>query len=437
MEFNRKILSFLKQWKEKKGRKPLIVRGARQVGKTSALFLFGKKYFQDIIHINLEKIEHSRLFPGEVSLEEFEKIVNLSFGKPLKERQTLLFIDEIQEKPYLIKLLRFFFEERPNLHVVAAGSLFEVKLKEEDLSLPVGRLEFAYLYPLDFFEYLQAIGEEKMFIFLKNYDFKEKIPTGIHQQLLSFFYDYVLIGGMPEAVKIYAQTRNLQELNPFYSNLFTSFKDDVYKYSSLSKSRYLTFVLEQAPLFAGLSVTYEKFAGSNYRSREISSAFETLSQAMLLYQVRATKSSKLPLFPQQKKPPKVIFLDMGMVNFQMGIQGEYSKVKDLNFFYQGRIAKQVVAQQLFSSVFTSPAKIFYWYKATTSQAEVDFCLTHHGKILGIEVKSGSTGRLRSLFEFLKTVEDSKALRIYSGEFAKKDKVVSLPFYLLPRWQDIF
>lgn len=441
--FYRKIIDNLKDWKDKKQRKPLILRGARQVGKTSAVLLFGQKYFSNTIHINLEKPEHGRLFRSQLSLNEFEKIINVHFGQPLVAGKTLLFIDEIQESPWLVNLLRFFREEKPGLHVLTAGSLFEVKLKEKSLSLPVGRVEFNWLYPLDFFEYLEARGEKNLLEFLKKVDLKEKIPPGLHQQALSLFYEYALIGGMPEAVKVFTETNDLNKVNSLYSNLLTSIGDDVYKYSSLAKSKYLTFVLEQTPSFAGLPVTYEKFGGSNYKSREMNEAFGVLSKAMILYQIRATKSSQLPLVPQRKKPPKLLFLDVGLVNFQMGIQPEYSHLKELADFYQGRISEQIVGQQLLASFIDTPAKIYYWYKKTGSQAEVDFCLNYQGQPLGIEVKSGVKGRLRSAWEFLKTTQAKTVIRVYSGQLKMEEvkfkekaaNFISLPFYLFLRWQE--
>lgn len=436
MEFNRGIIKYLELWRNKKERKPLIVRGARQVGKTSAILLFAKKYFPNLIYINLEKAEHGRLFNQELSLDEFKKIINVHFGKSLSPGNTLLFIDEIQESPYLIKLLRFFYEDMPSLHVISAGSLFEVKIREKGISLPVGRVEFVYLYPLDFFEFLEAIREIKTIKFLNNFDFKDKIPFSLHDKFLKLFYEYVLIGGMPEAVKIYAQTKNIQEVNLVYSNLLTSLKEDIYKYSSLSSGKYLSFILDQAPLFAGQSITYAKFAGSDYKSREIHKSFDTLSLALIINQIKATKSSSLPLIPKQKKSPKLIFLDVGLVNYQMGIQKEFINLKDLNSFYQGRIAEQVVGQQLLSSFTQDPANIYYWYKKSPSEAEIDFCLTFQSQTIGIEVKSGAAGRLKSAYQFIKTVENSHVLRVYSGEFKKTKNITSLPFYLLPRWQEI-
>lgn len=435
MDFDRKIGNFLVNWSRKKERKPLILRGARQVGKTRAVIQLGKK-FEHFIHINLEKIEHSRLLPEGTTLSDFEKTVTLAFGQPLADGKTLLFIDEIQEAPHLVKLLRFFYEDRPGLHVVAAGSLFEVKLKEEALSFPVGRVEYAFLGPADFFEFLGAVGEKKLLELLASFDFKEKIPAGVHEKAMSLFGDYAVVGGMPEAVEVYSRSRSVAEVNNVYSNLFTSFKDDVYKYASLARGKHVGFVLEQAPLFAGLSVSYEKFAGSAYKSREMHLAFDLLEKAMLVKQARATKSRNLPLVPKLKKPAKLIFLDAGLVNFQMGIQNELIKVKDLTDFYQGRIAEQIVGQQLMSSFMSSPPELFYWYGGEKSEAEVDFCLTSGGRVVGIEVKSGKRGRMRSAGEFMKATGSGKVIRVYGGEFNRDREIVSLPFYLVPRWREV-
>jgi len=160
--FNRRIINYLASWKDKKARKPLILRGARQVGKTSAILMFAKKHFKNIVYLNLEKIEHLNLFKEKISLEDFEKIIQIKFHQKIIPQDTLIFIDEIQNSPSLIKLLRFFYEERPDIYVVAAGSLFQAKIEREGLSLPVGRIEYAYLYPLDFFEYLEARKENEL-----------------------------------------------------------------------------------------------------------------------------------------------------------------------------------------------------------------------------------------------------------------------------------
>lgn len=434
MDFKRKIEGYLLTWKNKKGRKPLIMRGARQVGKTATLTAFAK-HFPNFIHINLEKPEHARLFSQEVSLAEFEKIINLSFGKSLTDN-TFLFIDEIQEIPSLLKLLRFFYEEKPQITVAAAGSLFEVRLKDIEQSLPVGRVEYCFLYPLDFLEFLEAINEKNLAGFIHNFNLQDKIPRAIHERLLSLFNDYTLIGGMPEAVKIYLATKDIKVVNEIYSNLFLSFRDDVYKYSNLTKAKYVNFVLEQAPLFAGTTITYEKFASSAFKSREIAHSFDILQKAMLVYQVRGTKSSEFPLIAQRKKPPKVLFLDIGFVNYLMGVQSQYLAITDLTGLYRGRIAEQIVGQTLLASYQHTIANLYYWYAKSGSQAEVDFCLPYNGKIIGFEVKSGVAGKLRSAHSFINKVKNGVIIRVYSGEFKKERSLISIPFYLLPVWQKI-
>lgn len=439
--FSRKIIHYLIEWKNKKGRKPLVLRGARQVGKTTAVLMFGKKYFKNVIYLNLENIEHLRLFRGEISLDDFEKIIQIKFHQKIVPDETLVFIDEIQNSPSLMKLLRFFYEEKPNIHVIAAGSLFQAKIEREGFSLPVGRIEYAYVYPLDFFEYLEAREENELLNYLKFISFEETIPEAIHQEALRHFYEYTMIGGMPEVVKLYIEERNTDKLKSIYSSLFTSYSEDVYKYSSLANAKYLSYVIEQAPLFAGTTFTYEKFGGSNFRSREMSAAFDTLEKVMLVYQVQATKSKEIPLIGQRKRPKKLLYLDVGLVNYRMGVQEEFINLKDLNDFYRGRIAEQVVGQNMLAQFTNHIPIILYWAKGKREgAAEVDFCLQVKGAILGAEVKSGGTGRLRSLYSFADAVKNRQLVRIYSGHLKKEKvelagrnyKLTSIPFYLISR-----
>ena len=444
--FNRKIIKFFENWKNRKDRKPLILRGARQVGKTVSVHLFGQKFFKDLIWINLEDPEQERLFRDDsLSLEDFEKIIQLKFGKFLKEGETLLFIDEIQNSIPLMKLLRFFYERRPLLHVIAAGSLLEVKLKKGGFSFPVGRVEYAYLYPLDFFEFLEARGKEEIVNYLKTVTQKSVIPSSIHEMALKHFYEYLMVGGMPEVVKTYKTEKNFSALNRIYNSLLTSYHEDIFKYSSEAKSKYLAHCLENIPLFAGQTVTYEHFAGSTFKSREISEAFEILEKVMLLYRAMGTKDFALPLIPKRKKPPKLIFLDVGLSNYCLGIRDKLIEVKELNEFFRGTVAEQVVGQHLLTLDEENPPKIYYWYRDSPgSTAEIDYILTLSGKIVPIKVKSGKTGRLRSLREFAKISGIKEAIRIYSGQL-KKEKVkindvefnlISLPFYLLPHLKQI-
>ena len=443
--FPRKIIPYLVEWKNKKDRRPLVLRGARQVGKTSAVLMFGKRYFKSILHLNLENIEHQRLFREEISLNDFEKIVQIILHQRIIPGETLIFIDEIQNSPSLIKLLRFFYEQRPDVHVIAAGSLFQAKIEREGFSPPVGRIEYAYLYPLDFFEYMEARGEVNLLNLFRSFSSKDKIPEAIHREGLKHFHEYTMIGGMPEVIKIYNESQDIDILKPVYSSLFTSYAEDVYKYSSLANAKYLSYVIEQGPLFAGTTITYDKFSGSNYRSREMGTAFNTLEKVMLVYQIQATKSKELPLIPQKKRPKKLLFLDVGLVNHRMGVQEQFINLKDLNDFYGGRVAEQVVGQNILSQFTHHFPSLLYWAKGKQEgSAEVDYCFQLKGKIFGLEVKSGSSGRLRSLFSFADTVNNHQLMRIYSGPFKKeiiefkqiKYELTSIPFYLIPLILDI-
>ncbi len=407
--------------------------------------MFEKKHFENTIQINLENIEHQRLFREDISLDDFERIIQIKFHQKIIPGKTLVFIDEIQNSSSLVKLLRFFYEDRPDVHVIAAGSLFQAKIEREGFSLPVGRVEYAYVYPLDFFEYLEAREESELLAFLKSVDPGERIPEAIHQEGLRLFNEYSMLGGMPEVVNSYIENRDIDSLKPIYSSLFTGYAEDVYKYSSLAKAKYLTHVIEQAPLYAGTTITYDKFGGSNFRNREMGEAFSTLEKIMLVYQVHATKSREIPLTAQRKRPKKLIFLDVGLVNHRMGIQDQFMDLRDLNDFYRGRIAEQVVGQNILAQFMNSTPIILYWAKGRQEgSAEVDFCLQSKGEILGIEVKAGGSGRLRSLFSFADTVQDHRLLRIYNGHL-KKEKVhfnkieyelLSVPFYLSPRILDL-
>lgn len=439
--FNRDILTYLEKWRLKNGRKPLVLRGARQVGKTYAVTAFAKQHFENFMYINLEKSEHYELFKETNTVAEFEQIADVVFKTKIIPGKTLVFIDEIQNTPNLIALLRFFYEERPELHVIAAGSLLEVKIKQEGMSMPVGRVEYAYVYPLTFFEFLGAIGEKRLLDFLKNIVPQEIIPPAIHKRALKLFYDYTLVGGMPEIVALYSKKSSQEELNSTYSSLLTAYAEDIFKYSSSAQVKYLRHVLEQAPYFAGERITYAKFGGSGFKSREMSEAFDVLEKTMLVRQINATKSLGMPLVGQKKSAKKLLYLDSGFVNFKNNIQTEYIKLTDLNDLYRGKIAEQIVGQNIIASGLHSEQHIFYWAKEKpNSSAEVDFCIAHAGKVIGIEVKSGHSANLKSLFVFAQSVEKSSLVRIYSGQMkkevissaGKKHELLSLPFYLANR-----
>lgn len=443
--FQRDITNYLKRWKNSKGRKPLILRGARQVGKTTAVKMFGEKEFDNSIGINLEKSKDFELFKNVTTIDDFKKTIEIAYGKQLIPGKTLLFIDEIQNTPNLIELLRFFYEDLPELHIIATGSLLEVQIEKQGLEMPVGRIEYAYLHPLTFFEFLNAVGEVKLFEFLKKIDMEKTIPDGIHLKALKLFNEYALIGGMPEIVARHIRKDGQEKMTATYFSLLTAYGEDIYKYASQADVKYISYALEQAPYFAGERITYNKFGGSLYKSREMSEAFATLEKAMLLTQVRATKSIQIPLVGGGKRAKKLLYLDVGLVNFKNEIQSKFLGIKDLSDIYRGKIAEQVVGQNLIASEINRKQTIYYWgQNKSGSSAEVDFCLVQNGNIFGIEVKSGNSFKLKSLFSFGSKIKDAKLVRVYAGElkqeevkyFNKKYKLLSVPFYLVNRIIDL-
>jgi len=443
--FQRNIINYFKKWKNSEGRKPLVLRGARQVGKTTAVKIFGQEEFDNFVSINLENAQDFEIFKKVTSVKEFQKIIEIVYKKQLIPGKTLLFIDEIQNAPNLIELLRFFYEELPELHLIATGSLLEVQIEKQGLEMPVGRIEYAYLHPLTFFEFLTAIDETRLLDFLKTVSPRETIPEGIHTRASKLFNEYALVGGMPEIINRYIQKDNWERMIVAYNSLLTAYGEDIYKYASRAEVKYIRYVLEQAPYFAGEKITYNKFGGSLYKSREMSEAFTTLEKAMLLTQIRATSSTEIPLIPQEKRAKKLLYLDVGLVNLKNETQTKLLGTQDISDIYRGKIAEQIVGQNLLAGKINKKQVLYYWgQNKSGASAEVDFCLIQDGNIFGIEVKSGHSFKLKSLFSFGTKVKHAQLIRVYAGElkyeeikyFGKKHKLLSVPFYLINRVLDL-
>ncbi|UCH96674.1 MAG: ATP-binding protein [Candidatus Aminicenantes bacterium] len=444
--FNRDILKFFDRWYRKRRRKPLVIRGARQVGKTVAITLFGQKNFKDVIVLNLEKDEFSSMFQRLMPISELVQLIQLRTGKKIIPGSTLLFIDEIQNSQIAMTQMRYFYEELPQLHVMAAGSLLEVKIKKEGFSFPVARVEYCYMYPVTFYEFLEAIGDTETLEYIKNLDYKSRVPEEIHSVLLKKYYEYVIVGGMPEAVAEYIESRSFIDLNPIYESILTGFKDDVYKYASKAKVPYLQHVIEHSPKFAGKTIKYENFGESGFRSREMKDAFDVIEKAMIVKRVYSSNSIRAPIIENQKKSPKIIFLDSGLVNYSLGVREDLFITSDLNIVFQGQIAEQIVGQTLQTLSHARLYDFSYWFRdSKNSLAEIDFLTQWKSRIIPIEVKSGKTGHLKSMRLFMNQSRTPAALRFHSGNLLIQDierpdgstyKFISLPFYLVHRLQEI-
>ncbi len=433
----RNIEKHLAHWKESPIRKPLIIRGARQVGKTSVVREFGKNNFTHVIEINLEKNDHFHMFDQSRSIQDFLQRAGVLFDTNIEEGHTLLFIDEIQQSSHVMGLLRFFAEEKPGLHVIATGSLMESRMTKVP-SVPVGRVEYMYLYPLTFFEYLEAKGKDILSQELHAVTVGNRITD---EALVSdLFAEYLRIGGMPEVVANFVLRHDYRQTKEILARLRTAYIDDITKYAkSISERKYLELVITYAPKIAGGLFTYENFGGSAYRSREMSEAMSTIEQVRLLTQVKAVNSAQLPLFFKEKRPKKMLWLDVGMVN------ETNNYVPDMMMgTYQGKIMEQIVGQLLIADGMKQPMELGYWSRnRDEGSAEVDFCFQYGDHVVGLEVKSGSTQEMKSLFSMKDLGGDQvipvrvswNKLGMESYAFhGKKYRILSLPFYLLERWR---
>jgi len=410
--FGREIVKYLIEWMDSPERKPLVLRGARQVGKTTAVNIFSKN-FDVYLSLNLEKKEDARLFERNLPVKELFQSILLHKNIRYKKGKVLLFIDEIQSSPSAVSMLRFFYEEMKDLHIIAAGSLFEIMLERKHISFPVGRVEYRFMHPLTFKEFLKAIGETQAV------DLLNTIPAPAYglTKLYKLFHAYSLVGGMPEVVNNYARSKDITALSPVYQSLLTSFSDDVSKYArNNTMSGIIKHCIEHAPFETGKRIKFAGFGNSNYRSREIGEALRILEKAMLLYLVYPATKTKIPVIPDKKKSPRLQFLDIGLLNYASGLQQYFFQYDDLLSFYKGILAEQIAGQEMMAldaGLFVKPA--FWVREKKQSQAEVDFLYRFKEYVIPVEIKSGKEGKMRSLHQFMDYSEHPYAVRLYSGE----------------------
>ena len=438
--FKRKILKKLEAWKKSNLRKPLILRGARQVGKTTIVNEFGLQY-DNYLYFNMEKSENVKLFEMEIPLDDLVTTLFASVGKTQKPGQTLIFIDEIQNSPKTIALLRYFYEQRPDLHVIAAGSLLE-NLIDVKVSFPVGRVQYLALRPCSFYEFLGAIDKNELLAILSQ---KPELTVAFHEQLMHQFNQYAIIGGMPEAIQQYAETKDVVAIEDVYETLVQAYKDDAEKYVVGNKlTDTVRFILSYGWAFAGETITLGNFANSGYKSREVGDAFRLLEKAMLLELVYPVSSTQMPVIPETRRMPKLIWFDTGLVNYQAGIRSEIIGSTDMVDAWRGHIAEQITAQELLALEDRVGQHRAFWAKPNNG-AEVDFIISHNSKLYPIEVKSGVNSHLRSLQVFMDNSNVDVAIRIWSKPYSvdeiktvngKAFKLVNLPFYLIGRIHDI-
>jgi len=416
---NRNVINSLHYWSKQKKRKPLVLRGARQVGKTTLINEFGRN-FGVYLTLNLEEPEHIQLFDSYTNMDNLLSGIYLVNGVQRKEVPTLLFIDEIQNSPRAVSLLRFFYEKTPWLYVIAAGSLLET-LIDRQISFPVGRVEYLAVHPCSFNEFLGAVGNTE----LQEAQYEGEIPESVHQIIINFFNQYTLIGGMPEVVADYAENKDILFLGKIYKSLLSGYRDDIEKYATTSTLRHiLRHILKIGWNYGAQRIKFERFGESDYRSREVGEAFRLLEKTMLLEMVYPFGGYKVPIIPELKRSPKLFWLDTGIVNYVAGIQKEVFNVRDISDVWRGKIAEHIVGQELISNEDNFSVQRNFWMRnARNSEAEIDFVLQHNSLLIPVEVKSGHNSRLRSLHLFMDEVNHQTAVRIWSGKMSI-DKVTT-------------
>lgn len=432
---NRLKIETLKKWKSSNNRKPLILRGARQVGKTTLVKNFAENYIQ-FIYLNLERESDLQFFKDYHRIDELIDAIFLSKNKdPKKIENTLLFIDEIQESTEAISILRYFYEDIPDLHVIAAGSLLEQVLGKIK-SFPVGRIQFLYLFPLNFHEFLLANNQENLLKRLSS------VPVNqvTHKIALNWFHKYAIIGGMPEIVKMYVAEEQIAVLKSTYESIWATYKNDVEKYAkNKSESNIIKHIMNVATTYLDERVTFQNFGKSNYKSREVSEAFRNLDEAKVIQLIYPTTNVSPPVQTDFAKKPRLQFLDTGIVNYSLRIQAQLLKMEDLSDTYRGAMIPHLITQELISQEDISYTKPNFWVREKRqSSAEVDLVRVFEEYLIPIEIKSGAKGTLRSLHQFIDQANHPFAIRMYGGNFSIEKSVtrngknfylMNLPYYL--------
>ncbi len=445
----RNITEYLIDWKNRKHKKPLIVRGARQVGKTYTIEQFGRDNYAKLIKINFEETPELIQFFQTNDVEQILQNLEIYFGIKINKTITLLFLDEIQICPKAIVSLRYFYEKTPDLHIIAAGSLLDHTLNNLQYTMPVGRVEFAYMHPLNFYEFLLALDEKSLVDYLKLYKIEQQIPIPIHKKLLKLVRLYFFIGGMPEAVKIFVQTNSLIDVERVHESIVKSLEFDFSKYGTRLQQSIMTKLLSYIPRAIGQKFKYVNFDNS-IRSDATKRALNLLAMSRITKLIRNTKASGVPLENNVvEKTFKPIFIDIGLVNHVLKLR--ITDIEEIKLNNEGNLAEQFVGQELLClPPFFSENEIYYWMREKrNSEAEIDYLVQNMNKIVPIEVKSGKTGTLKSLQVFVIEKNIKKAIRFNSdipsvanietslklnNEKKKVNyKLISLPFYLVSEY----
>ena len=426
--YKRLIDSVLSEWKTDVDKKPLLLRGARQVGKSSAVRHLSQQ-FDYYIEINFEeKRDIASLFNRNLSVQQIVENLSVLFNTPIVAGKTLLFFDEIQSCLPAISSLRFFYETLPDLHIIAAGSLLEFALSELP-SFGVGRVRSLFLYPFSFDEFLMALGENSLLEFKKNATIESPLEDVLHQKTLVLLQKFLILGGMPEVVAHYLKNNSLLEAQQILDDLYISLKTDFTKYKKRVPPARLTEVFEAVVKQTGGKFVLSK-AATNANHIQIKEALELLIMAGLVIPITHTAANGIPLGAEiDARKRKIMLLDTGIFQRILGL--DLSEILlNTAFINKGAIAEMFFGLELLK--YASPYKqtdLYYWHRETAnSSAEIDYVLQQGRDILPIEVKSSSKGSMQSLHIFLQEKNIAIGYRFSLENFCFYQNIHVFPLY---------
>jgi predicted AAA+ superfamily ATPase len=429
--YNRIIDNELVLWKEEENRKPLLLRGARQVGKSSSVRKLAEK-FENFLEINFEKNRNAyRFFEGDLDVKEICANLSVQFQKPIIPNKTLLFFDEIQACPNAISALRFFYEDYPELHVIAAGSLLEFAM-EKLPSFGVGRMSSMFMYPFSFAEFMSACGSELLWSEVcKSSPGKPLFPV-FHEKCLNWLKKFLVVGGMPAVVSKFIETNDILACQKTLNDLINSLKSDFSKYKSRVPELRIQAAFEAVVHQAGGKFSYARVEQLSYR--QVKESIELLEKAGLVIPVIHTSSNGIPLGAEVNlKKQKIILLDTGIFQRLLGLQlSDILFSEDFDVINKGAIAEQFVGLELIkNSSPYMPENLYFWTREKEkSQAEVDYVVQKSEKIIPIEVKSGKSGKMQSMHLFLHEKQVDYGIRTSLENFSKYDKIKVYPLYAI-------
>jgi len=426
------IDSYLENWVTDEQRKVLLVRGARQVGKTYSVRELGKK-FNNYLEVNFEsdKSVH-QFFKSDLNPDEICKNLMAYYNVSIEDGKTLLFLDEIQACLPAISSLRFFQEKRPGLHVVAAGSLLEFALQEL-ASFGLGRIQFLFMYPLSFKEFLWANNETSLSDLSRQSSPLQPIHEVFHNKLIKYLKQFLLTGGLPEAVDVFIRTGNLRASQIVLDQLITGLDDDFAKYKKLVPVHRLREVFQSVAFQSGGQFNLSRVS-QEMNLEQIKECLMLLEMAGLIHTIKHSSANGIPIGAEtNQKKFKIIMFDHGMFQRILGLElTQQLLADDFETINKGYLAEQFAGTELIKHKLPqTKTQLYYWHREKKgSMAEVDYLIQQSDKIVPVEIKSGTQGKMQSLWMFLKEKNIEKGIRISLENFSQYPGIDVYPLYAI-------